>query len=66
MLQDLFKCKPAIMRAFQAAKGIHTVIGYAVCFGVSGGYFGSRGRVFNIRRCLSDGAREEVAAATIT
>ena len=27
MVQDLFKCKPAIMRAFQAAKGAHTVIG---------------------------------------
>lgn len=27
MLQDLFKCKPAIMRAFQAAKGVNTVTG---------------------------------------
>ena len=25
MLQDLFKCKPAIMRAFQAARGVHKV-----------------------------------------
>ena len=32
MLQDLFKCKPAIMRAFQAAKGAHTVIGCELCF----------------------------------
>ena len=23
--QDLFKCKPAIMRAFQAARGVHKV-----------------------------------------
>lgn len=26
MDQELFKCKPAIMRAFQAAKGAHKVI----------------------------------------
>jgi hypothetical protein len=26
LLQDLFKCKPAIMRAFQAARGVHKVL----------------------------------------
>ena len=25
-VQELFKCKPAIMRAFQAAKGVHKVL----------------------------------------
>ena len=60
MVQDLFKCKPAIMRAFQAAKGIHTVIGCADIF------LGQGRRVFNTRRCLSDAVREEVAEATIT
>ena len=25
MDQELFKCKPAIMRAFQSAKGVHKV-----------------------------------------
>ena len=66
MLQDLFKCKPAIMRAFQAAKGIHTVIGCELRFWVSVGYFGSGGMVFNILCCLSDGVRAEVTEATIT
>jgi hypothetical protein len=44
MVQDLFKCKPAIMRAFQAAKGAHTVIGCDLeYFGVDVGYFASWG-----------------------
>ena len=66
MLQDLFKCKPAIMRAFQAAKGAHTVIGSEHCFWVSVGYFASGRKSGNILPCLSDGVREEVAEATIT
>jgi hypothetical protein len=32
MDQELFKCKPAIMRAFQAAKGAHKVIAEAAAF----------------------------------
>ena len=39
MDQELFKCKPAIMRAFQAAKGVHKVIagrGALSCFCVGG------------------------------
>jgi hypothetical protein len=41
MDQELFKCKPAIMRAFQAAKGVHKVIaGHAsLCLAVYEEYF---------------------------
>jgi hypothetical protein len=31
MDQELFQCKPAIMRAFQAAKGVHKVIAGPCC-----------------------------------
>lgn len=41
MDQELFKCKPAIMRAFQAAKGVHKVIaGPAALDCVLGSCFG--------------------------
>ena len=67
MLQDLFKCKPAIMRAFQAAKGAHTVIGCDLeYFGVAVGYFASSGGVTVTLFPVCDVVRAEVAEATNT
>ena len=34
-VQELFKCKPAIMRAFQAAKGVHKVLNGCGCCAIA-------------------------------